>query len=169
MLCKDQEGGDAATTPRPCQLRPRCPNPLAPGPQWDRHRCPQLGCRRRSSSHFVVFPLKTKRLMPRSGRFLSQEHSPKTSAPGPALTNLTLCGPGSIGAKESWPPCPPPPAPHHSLTRGLTIDGPAGGAEEELTPALPPRRGCAGTRPRGGVGLLGKDPPAEFPGTANHP
>lgn len=31
---------------------------------------------------------------PSLGRFLSQKHSPKTSAPGPALTELTLCGPG---------------------------------------------------------------------------
>lgn len=43
---------------------------------------------------FSCFPLKTERADASLGRFLSQEHSPKTSAPGPALPDLTLCGPG---------------------------------------------------------------------------
>lgn len=133
---QEDPGGAATVNPCPCQLPPSTHTGVtgpAPDADPDAERA-QASRERSSSPFFSCFPLKTKRADASLGRFLSQEHSPKTSAPGPALTDLTLCGPGGAegpgvpargggaGGAGTHRGCR---APRHSLTRGLTIDGPA--------------------------------------------
>lgn len=142
--------------PQPTGTRPAVgPTPLPPAP------LSQAG-----QFSFCCFPLKNKTADASLGPFPLPGTQPKNICAGTCPGEFNPLRARQHWGKEAVAAVPPhthtPPAPHHSLTRGLTIDGPAGGAEE-LTPALPPRRGCAGTRPRGGVGLLGKDPPPHFP------
>lgn len=99
--------GGMQPLPPPCQLCPHRPQPGTPG-DGPRPRCPSpwLGAGPRSSL-FCCFPLKNKTADASLGRFLSQEHSPKTSAPGPALVNLTLCVPGRrLGGGHPTGPSP---------------------------------------------------------------
>lgn len=160
-LCKDAGGGRShhppptptpSPLPQPTGTRPAVgPTPLPPAP------LSQAG-----QFSFCCFPLKNKTADASLGPFPLPGTQPKNICAGTCPGEFNPLRARQHWGKEAVAAVPPhthtPPAPHHSLTRGLTIDGPAGGAEE-LTPALPPRRGCAGTRPRGGVGLLGKDPP----------
>lgn len=185
---QEDPGGAATVNPCPCQLPPSTHTGVtgpAPDADPDAERA-QASRERSSSPFFSCFPLKTKRADASLGRFLSQEHSPKTSAPGPALTDLTLCGPGGAegpgvpargggaGGAGTHRGCR---APRHSLTRGLTIDGPAavpgtGGLTRGLpgcpgrgtAPPVSPTPGVTGTRPAsptrpgGGSGVPGEDP-----------
>lgn len=162
-------GGGRSHHPPPMPTPSPLPQPTGTRPAVGPTSLPPARLSQAEQFSFCCFPLKNKTADASLGPFPLPGTQPKNICAGTCPDEFN-----PLRARQHWgegvvAAVPPPPAPHHSLTRGLTIDGPAGGAEEELTPALPPRRGCAGTRPRGGVGLLGKDPPAEVPGTANHP
>lgn len=104
LKCHEPQGAQPLSPHCPCRLSPahtrghRSPPALTAAPSGRRAREPS------TSLFFHVFPLNPSGLMPPSlGRFLSQKHSPKTSAPGPALAELTLCGPAAPRGRGSLP------------------------------------------------------------------